>query len=110
VVVADLFSLSGRDMMRALIGGQRDPKVLAQLARSGMRSKIGLLEEAFVGQFTDHHAYLLGKMLDRVEAAEADITDIGDLGLGEHDPRIPQCGSLAGSSEVRTPFGDDGPR
>jgi transposase len=76
VVVADLFSLSGRDMMRALIGGQRDPKVLAQLARSRMRSKIGLLEEAFVGQFTDHHAYLLGKMLDRVEAAEADIIDI----------------------------------
>jgi transposase len=76
VVVADLFGLSGRDMMRALVAGERDPKVLAQLARSRMRSKIDLLEEAFVGQFTDHHAYLLGKMLARIEAVEADITDL----------------------------------
>ena len=76
MVASDLFGVSGRDMMRALVVGQRDPKVLAQLARSAMRSKIGLLEEAFVGQFSDHHAYLLGKMLARVEAVEADIVDI----------------------------------
>jgi hypothetical protein len=46
---ADLFSLYGWHMTRALIGGQRHPKVLAQLERSRMLSKIGLLEEAFVG-------------------------------------------------------------
>lgn len=76
VVAAELFSVSGRDMMRALIAGERDPKVLAQLARSRMRSKIGQLEEAFVGHFSDHHAFLLGKMLARVEAVEADIADV----------------------------------
>jgi transposase len=76
VVASDIFGVSGRDMMRALIAGQRDPRVLAQLARARMRTKIGALEEAFVGHFTDHHAFLLAKMLARVEAIEADIADI----------------------------------
>jgi transposase len=63
-------------MMAALIAGERDPKVLAQLARSTMRRKITLLEEAFVGHFTDHHAFLLAKMLSRIDAIEADIADV----------------------------------
>ena len=75
-VVSDLFGVSGRAMMRALIGGERDPKVLAQLARGSMRGKIGRLEEAFTGFFTDHHAFLLGTMLRRVQAIEADIAEI----------------------------------
>jgi transposase len=76
VVVSDLFGVSGRDMMRALINGERDPKTLAQLARGRMRGKISVLQEAFTGYFTDHHAFLLAKMLARVEAIEADITDL----------------------------------
>jgi transposase len=50
--------------------------VLAQLARSSLRRKIDLLEEAFVGRFTDHHGFLLAKMLARVDAIEADIADV----------------------------------
>jgi transposase len=76
VVVSDLFGVSGRDMMRALIAGERDPRALAQLARRRMRVKIPALEEAFTGFFTDHHAFLLGRMLARVEAVEADIAAI----------------------------------
>jgi transposase len=62
--------------MAALIGGQRDPKALAQLARARMRTKIPLLEEAFVGHFTDHHAFLLRTMLARVDETSADIADL----------------------------------
>jgi transposase len=76
VVASDIFGVSGRDMLRALIAGERDPKTLAQLARARMRAKIGVLEESFVGYFTEHHAFLLAKMLTRVEAIEADITDV----------------------------------
>lgn len=76
VVASDIFGVSGREMMRALIAGERDPKALAQLARTRMRSKIPALQEAFVGHFTDHHAFLLAKMLARVEAIEADIADV----------------------------------
>jgi transposase len=76
VVVSDLFGASGRDMMAALVAGERNPKVLAQLARRRMRSKIAVLEEAFTGHFTDHHAFLLARMMARVDAISADITDL----------------------------------
>jgi transposase len=76
VVASDIFGVSGRAMLAGLIAGQRDPKVLAQLARSRMRTKIGALEEAFVGHFTDHHAFLLSRMLARVDALSADIADL----------------------------------
>ncbi len=76
VVASDIFGVSGRAMLAALIAGERDPKVLAQLARSRMRVKIGDLEEAFVGHFTDHHAFLLTQMLTRIDALGADITGL----------------------------------
>jgi transposase len=76
VVASDIFGVSGRAMMAALIGGVRDPRILAQLARARMRAKIPALEEAFVGYFTDHHGYLLTKMLAHIDALEADIADL----------------------------------
>jgi transposase len=83
VVASDIFGVSGRDMMAALIAGERDPKTLAQLARSRMRTKITALQEAFTGHFTDHHAFLLARMLGRVDAINADIAAIEDR-IGEH--------------------------
>src|SRR5437660_948185 len=83
VVVSDVFGVSGREMLAALVDGQRDPKTLAQLARTRMRAKIPLLEQAFVGRFTRHHAFLLRTMLTRIDQASADIaaveTQIGQL-------------------------------
>jgi len=76
VVASDIFGVSGREMMAALIGGQTNPKVLAQLARGRMRTKISQLEEAFTGHFTDHHALLLSKMLARIDALDADIAEL----------------------------------
>jgi transposase len=73
VVASDIFGVSGRDMMAALIAGERDPKVLAQLARRRLRAKLSLLEEAFYGRFSDHHAFLLERMLGRIDQASADI-------------------------------------
>ena len=73
VVASDIFGVSGRQMLTALIGGERDPKVLAQMARAAMRGKITALQEAFTGYFTDHHAYLLQQMMARVDAIDADI-------------------------------------
>jgi hypothetical protein len=77
-VVADIFGVSGRDMLAALVAGERDPKVLAQLARRSMRAKISVLEEAFTGHFTTHHAFLLRTMLGRVDAISADIAAVDE--------------------------------
>jgi transposase len=76
VVASDLFGVSGRAMMAALIGGERDPKALAQLARTTLRRKLPQLEEAFTGRFTDHHAFLLGKMVARIDSITTDIADL----------------------------------
>lgn len=72
-VASDIFGPSGRDMLAALIAGERDPKVLAQYARRRLRAKLAELEEAFTGHFTDHHAFLLTKMLGRIDAIDTDI-------------------------------------
>jgi len=73
VVASDIFGVCGRQMLAALIAGERDPAVLAQMARAAMRGKITALREAFTGYFTEHHAFLLAKMLARVDAIDADI-------------------------------------
>ena len=82
VVASDIFGVSGRAMLAALVAGERDPKVLAQLARTRLRAKLGLLVEAFSGFFTDQHAFLLGKMLARVDQLDADLAEL-DAKLGE---------------------------
>jgi transposase len=82
VVASDIFGVSGRAMGAALVAGERDPKVLAQLARTRLRAKLGLLEEAFSGFFTDQHAFLLAKMLGRVDALDADLAEL-DAKLAE---------------------------
>lgn len=62
--------------MAALIAGERDPDVLAQMARARMRATIAQLREAFVGRFNDRHAFLLTKMLARIDTLSADIADL----------------------------------
>jgi transposase len=79
VVASDIFGVSGREMMAALIGGEANPKVLAQLARGRLRSKIATLEEAFTGHFTDHHRFLLAKMTARVDALDTDIAELNTV-------------------------------
>ena len=49
VVASDIFGVSGREMLDAIIAGERDPKVLAEKARSRLRLKMAELEEAFAG-------------------------------------------------------------
>jgi transposase len=72
-VACDITGVSGRAMLEALIAGQRDPAVLAELAQRRMRSKIPALTEALTGRFTDHHAFMARLFLDRLDAHSADI-------------------------------------
>jgi transposase len=58
-------------MLEALIGGERDPDTLADLALAAMRRKRGLLAQALTGRFAEHHAFLARAMLDRVDACTA---------------------------------------
>ena len=72
-VATDVFGVSGRAMLEALVGGERDPRRLAALARGRMRVKQAALVEALTGQFDDHHAYLLRMLLDQHDALTTQI-------------------------------------
>jgi transposase len=72
-VASKMDSLSVRDMIEALIAGERDPRVLAQLARRRLRAKIPALEQALNGSFDDHHAELAQMLLDQIDVLSAKI-------------------------------------
>lgn len=57
----------GRVMLEALVAGERNPNVLADLAKARLRGKMPQLIEALTGNFTDHHAYLCHTMLSNID-------------------------------------------
>lgn len=66
-VASSITTLSARDMIESLIAGERDPRVLANLARGTMRTKIPDLTLACAGRFGDHHAVLARLHLDHID-------------------------------------------
>jgi len=75
-VATDIFGVSGRAMLEALIAGQRDPKVLAELARGRLRVKHAALVQALTGQFCDHHAFVARMLLDQIDALSDHIDQL----------------------------------
>jgi transposase len=75
-VASETFGKSGRLMLDALIAGQRDPKVLAQMAKGVLRRKIPQLELALTGQFTDHHGLLIQLSLEQIDQFDEQIARI----------------------------------
>ena len=72
-VATDITGVSGRAMVEALIAGQRDPKVLAGLARGRMKTKHSALLAALDGRFDDHHGELARMLLDQIDALTTQI-------------------------------------
>jgi transposase len=66
-VASDVLGKSGRAMLRALIAGQTDPKVLAELALGRLRQQLSRLRPALTGRVTEHHRFLLQLVLVVVE-------------------------------------------
>lgn len=72
-VASDIFGVSGRLMIEALIAGERNPIVLAEMARGKMRRKNVALIEALTGRFDDHHGELARTLLHQVDVLSFDI-------------------------------------
>ena len=100
-VLTDLHGVTGRDIMDRLIAGQRDPKALAECARTRARAKIPQLREALEGAefFTAHHARLLASILSRIDAITAEIDQLSavieDL-LAPYEQQLAQAESMPG--------------
>jgi transposase len=72
-VATDVFGLSGRLMLRALIEAKTTPQEMAEMAKKKQRSKIPQLELALEGRVEERHRFLLKLQLDRLERVESDI-------------------------------------
>ncbi len=86
-VAAEVLSVSGQAILAALVTGERDPVVLAELAKGVLRRKIAALRQALRGHFTDHHALLIELSLDHIahlEAATARLDERIDALLDAH--------------------------
>jgi transposase len=75
-VATDILGVSGRAMLAALIDGERDPQVLAELAKARMRTKIPHLVQALNGNFGEHHAFLCRLHLQRIDQLSAAIEEL----------------------------------
>jgi transposase len=72
-VASDLMGKSARAMLAALLAGQEDPTILAELARGRMQAKRPLLEQALVGRLTAHHRFLLRDHLVHIDGLDEAI-------------------------------------
>lgn len=99
-VITQLSGVTGRAILKALIDGQRDPTVLADLAVGRARRKTEQLVDALDGRFTEHHAWMCRHLLEQVDHLDALIAQLdariallsrdhdGDLGLLDTIPGI----------------------
>ena len=72
-VASDSLGVSGRSMLEALVRGETDPIVLAELARGRLRAKRPELALAWEGRVTPHHQFLLGEWMRRLHFLEEQI-------------------------------------
>jgi len=75
-VVSDTLGVSGRLMIQALMEGEQDPAVLAELARGRLRSKLAELTAALEGQVRPHHRFLLRQWTGLLSSLEQHIVEV----------------------------------
>jgi transposase len=91
-VASTVRTVSTRDMVEALIAGERDPQVLADLARGPLRSKRAALVEALTGRFDAHHGELARILLNQIDHLDAEIATLTEriaVLLDQIDPAGP---------------------
>ncbi len=102
-VMSNVMGVSGREMLRAIIQGESDAKVLAESARGRLRGKIPLLEQALGGSLTPHHRFLLEQWLGIWDDLETRITQF-DQRIEEQmrpfEPAVETWSSLPGIDRV----------
>jgi len=75
-VATDVLGVSGRAMFAALLNGERDPDVLADLARGNLRKKLPHLRQALDGRIQPHHLVLIGQIVAHIDFLTQAIDDV----------------------------------
>jgi transposase len=77
-VVTDIYGVSARAMLEAILAGERDVEVLADRARGRLRAKREQLKEALEGRVTTHHSFLLTEHLSTLEYLDEAIARVSE--------------------------------
>jgi transposase len=93
-VATDILGVSGRAMLTALIEGEDDAQVMAEMARGRMRTKIPALVQALTGNFGEHHSFLCRMHLTRIDELSATIEELSARIDQEMRPFAPQIERL----------------
>ncbi len=72
-VATDVMGVSGRAILRALLAGNSDPAILAELAKGRLRNKRDKLEQALSGRMSDHHRLLIAVHLEVIDSFDEAI-------------------------------------
>lgn len=85
-VATDVMGASGKDMLQALLGGNADPEILADLARGKLRKKIPALKQALEGRFRRHHRFMLETILAHIDFLDENIALVSEEVASRVDP------------------------
>ncbi len=103
LVATDILGASGRAMLQALVRGERDGAVLAELAKGTLRQKRARLAEALTGRFTAHHGLMLNEVLAHIAYLEAAIARLSariEAALQPHAEQVAHVQSIPGVDRV----------
>jgi transposase len=102
-VASDVLGVSGRRMIEALIAGEKDTSVLADLAQKKLREKIPQLQRALEGEVSEHHRFLLRQLLDQYDFLEKEIARVservGAVAPSSFRAAVEQLDAIAGVGE-----------
>ena len=98
-VLSNVLGVTGRAILSALIGGERDPQTLAGLAVKSARKKADQLCDALDGSFTEHHAWMCRHHLDQIDHIDRLIVlldnKISEL-TAQHEPDLANLDTIPG--------------
>jgi transposase len=98
-VASDIQGKSARAMLAALVAGERDPQVLAEMALGRMRKKVPELEEALLGRFGSHHALMVATILAKVDFLDSAIDALSgeiDKVIAPFEPEVQLLDTITG--------------
>ena len=101
-VATDIMGKSGKDMIRALIRGEKDSAEMADLARRQLRGRIPQLRLALEGHVTDHHRFMLDKLMDQLDYLDGQIDEVSRpfAGAIEELMRLPGFQKVASENVI----------
>src|SRR6266511_2915708 len=74
-VVSDITGVTGMTILKAIIAGERDPKVLASHRDSRCRNSVQTIAKSLVGNYREEHVFALTQAVELYEIYQAKITD-----------------------------------